>query len=324
MENKAPFLSLCIPTYNRAEKLNICLQAILGAIDDQIEDKVEIVVSDNNSEDNTSQIIEMFIERGLKIKYFKNDRNLGATKNIMLLLTEYSHGEYIWIIGDDDFIDKNSLRYIINLFTYKKDIDLIVLKYRLFENINYYKSFIEEVFYEPYEYSALSSNYVVANLSQALDFVCDGGNILGTFMSSMIYRKQRINQKYLVHITDEVDYWDKRIQHQFPNAYFVLSSFIHEKEVLYVKEPLLSIVIFEKDWDDKLPFLYYKILPDMYTYLINLGLEEKFLKKTRRNLFFVNFKVLISGKKVPRLLIFRNMIRYFSLTYVFNFIFRCF
>jgi glycosyltransferase involved in cell wall biosynthesis len=317
MDKKNILLSLCIPTYNRAAKINICLQAIFEAMDKLLENKIEIIISDNNSEDNTRQIVEKFIASGLKLKYFKNETNLGYLKNIVLLLTKYSHGEYIWMIGDDDFIDKNSLKYVIDLLEYKKNVNLFVLKYRLFESNNEYGLFAKA---DAYKYPDLSSTFIITKLSQALDIVCDGGNILGTFMSSMIFRTKRVNQECLTHITGELSYWDKRFQYQFPLAYILLSSFLNEKEVLCIKDPLISIVRFEKEWDDKLPFLYYKVIPDMYTYFTNLGLEKKHLKKTRKTLFFINFQ-LLKRKRASKILIFKNMIKYFSPAY-FSFIFK--
>mgnify|MGYP003292937366 CR=1 FL=1 len=53
LENK-PLLSICIPTYNRADVLKICLETIVhnrGFCDD-----IEVVVCDNNSTDNSVKI----------------------------------------------------------------------------------------------------------------------------------------------------------------------------------------------------------------------------------------------------------------------------
>jgi len=49
-------LSICIPTYNRAKELDECLSCIVPQIMDK--DSIEIVISDNNSDDNTEQIIQ--------------------------------------------------------------------------------------------------------------------------------------------------------------------------------------------------------------------------------------------------------------------------
>ena len=50
-------LSICIPTYNRAQFLPALLESIITQINGH-EDKVEIIVSDNASTDNTKQITQ--------------------------------------------------------------------------------------------------------------------------------------------------------------------------------------------------------------------------------------------------------------------------
>ena len=53
-------LSICIPTYNRAEYLKEALDSIIKQINDTNRDKVEICISDNASEDNTKELIENY------------------------------------------------------------------------------------------------------------------------------------------------------------------------------------------------------------------------------------------------------------------------
>ena len=125
MEDKKPLLSICIPTYNRAEKLKYCLQAIYDACDDIENDKYEIIISDNASEDNTKFIVNSFQLKGMDISYNRNIKNLGFNKNWALLLSKYANGEYCWCIGDDDFIDKDSLKYLIKLL--EKNYDLLFI-----------------------------------------------------------------------------------------------------------------------------------------------------------------------------------------------------
>lgn len=51
-----PFLSICIPTYNRADFLRLCLkrlQELEGVLPD-----FEIIVSDNASTDHTASVLE--------------------------------------------------------------------------------------------------------------------------------------------------------------------------------------------------------------------------------------------------------------------------
>ena len=54
MENKQPLLSICIPTYNRAEYLEGALKNIVT--DSAFDSRVEVIISDNASTDNTQEV----------------------------------------------------------------------------------------------------------------------------------------------------------------------------------------------------------------------------------------------------------------------------
>jgi glycosyltransferase involved in cell wall biosynthesis len=54
-------LSICIPTFNRAEYLKNTLNSITGQ--EKIYESCEVIISDNNSTDNTRDIGEYFAEK---------------------------------------------------------------------------------------------------------------------------------------------------------------------------------------------------------------------------------------------------------------------
>ena len=106
-------LSVCIPTYNRSSILNTTLLNLL----DQDLTGVEIVISDNNSTDNTSSVVSGLNSK--KIKYFKNSLNLGATINMLTAMTK-SKGEYVVILSDEDDLN---IRNIIKTITSCEKLD---------------------------------------------------------------------------------------------------------------------------------------------------------------------------------------------------------
>lgn len=85
-----------IPTFNRAGLLRTALKAALT----QTHDEVEIIVSDNASTDNTAEVAREF---GSRVRYFRNDTNLGASANFCRLV-ELATGEYFSWLQDDDCI----------------------------------------------------------------------------------------------------------------------------------------------------------------------------------------------------------------------------
>ena len=54
-------LSICIPTVNRASILNKALTSLLSY--DAFDEKVQLVIGDNASGDNTGEIVEEIIKR---------------------------------------------------------------------------------------------------------------------------------------------------------------------------------------------------------------------------------------------------------------------
>ena len=71
----SPILSICIPTYNRAQYLEVSLDALIVELQD-FSDQVEIVVSDNASTDTTREIVERAKMRFAHISYSRNEENL--------------------------------------------------------------------------------------------------------------------------------------------------------------------------------------------------------------------------------------------------------
>jgi glycosyltransferase involved in cell wall biosynthesis len=90
-------VSIIIPTYNRAAYLKACIESILS----QDYDNFEIIISDNASTDNTTEIVKAFNDP--KIIYHRNETNIGVVGNHNKAL-ELSTGEYIHIFSDDDLM----------------------------------------------------------------------------------------------------------------------------------------------------------------------------------------------------------------------------
>ena len=76
-----PFLTIAIPTYNRAG----CLRELLSGLTHQleIEPRVELMISDNASPDETRAVVEEFIAGGTQMRYIRTPQNIGADANFL-------------------------------------------------------------------------------------------------------------------------------------------------------------------------------------------------------------------------------------------------
>lgn len=89
----SPLLSLCIPTYNRADVLDVTL-AVLFSLSDFDPTLVEVVVSDNCSTDHTAQVVAKYP----LVRYFRNEENVRDTNFSLALLR--SAGAYAKLMND--------------------------------------------------------------------------------------------------------------------------------------------------------------------------------------------------------------------------------
>lgn len=123
---KRPKLSLCISTYNRASWLELNLKNIFMQLGDATQD-VEVVVVDNTSPDATPEVVQQFLHRK-DFRYYRNPANVGMLGNLAIT-AQRSRGEYVWIIGDDDFTRPGVIWRVLDIIDDHPEIRLIYLNY---------------------------------------------------------------------------------------------------------------------------------------------------------------------------------------------------
>lgn len=114
MKIKKPILSLCIPTYNRADILRNNLEIISKQLNENRTNEVEIIVSDNCSPDNTQEVVANMQKLGLPIEYNRNAENIGADGNFLKSMNIAS-GKYVYLLGDDDFFAPNAIGRLLEI-----------------------------------------------------------------------------------------------------------------------------------------------------------------------------------------------------------------
>lgn len=107
-----PVLSLCIPTYNRRDKLARLINGLQQDLR-RAGGKIEICISDNASTDGTNEFL-MELSTQKYISVFRQSENLGFRKNYTTVYT-MARGNYIWTLGDDDVIIENGLEKLLQL-----------------------------------------------------------------------------------------------------------------------------------------------------------------------------------------------------------------
>lgn len=99
MVNIADSLDIFLITYNRAKCLDKTLSQILS-VKSPIRN-FEIKIIDNNSTDNTKEIVEKYQAEFPNLKYEKNKYNIGGNANIVKAFYK-ANKDYVWILADND------------------------------------------------------------------------------------------------------------------------------------------------------------------------------------------------------------------------------
>ena len=109
---QVPILSICIPTYNRAEYLEKSLNSLVML--DEFP-QIEVVISDNCSTDGTQVLCERFCSRYPNIVYHRNEENI-FDRNFPAVLMRAT-GVYRKLCNDSLLYESGSLKYIIGIVT---------------------------------------------------------------------------------------------------------------------------------------------------------------------------------------------------------------
>jgi glycosyltransferase involved in cell wall biosynthesis len=109
MSETAPLVSIGIPTYNRERLIGRAIESALHQ--DYL--NIEIVISDNASTDSTPEVCRRYAQTQPNVRYVRQPRNLGATRNFDAVL-EQTSGQYFMWLGDDDWLDPNYVRLALS------------------------------------------------------------------------------------------------------------------------------------------------------------------------------------------------------------------
>ena len=115
-----------MPVYNGAEVISDTLKSIFS----QNFDNYEIMITDDCSKDKTEKIIKIFEDK--RIKYFKNKKNLGYSKNLEECRKKAT-GDIIYLMGQDDILAEDALLNTYKAFEISKDIGAVTRPYYWFD-----------------------------------------------------------------------------------------------------------------------------------------------------------------------------------------------
>ena len=102
--NRVPRLTIGLPVYNGEVHLSEAFESLLG----QTYEDFELIVSDNASTDGTSEICLRYARQDRRIRYIRQDENIGLVPNHVFLIGQ-ARGELFKSAAHDDFYARDLL-----------------------------------------------------------------------------------------------------------------------------------------------------------------------------------------------------------------------
>jgi len=110
MTSREPKVSIGLPVYNGERYLQQTLECLLN----QTFKDFEIIISDNASEDGTSGICRSYAARDDRVRYHRNERNVGAGRNFNRAF-ELARGKYFKWAAHDDLLGPDYLERCVQM-----------------------------------------------------------------------------------------------------------------------------------------------------------------------------------------------------------------
>lgn len=293
-------LSICIPNYNRIDCLNNCLNSVKIA-KKYTKLKLEVCISDNNSEENIIPIIKKY-KKYINIKFKKNKKNFGMGKNIISAVG-MAKGEFVWVIGNDDLLLPNSLKKLNKIILGNKKLDFFFLNSYLLKS-NYVFNFDQPFNTRklPKKMKKFSNIYEnkVLNFHDLIDPKISFDFLLGLYLS--VFRRDKwiknlgvVNKKNLLKPGTFSTF-----ENTCPHVKIFSKAFAKSKA--YICSEGLSVNLSgRREWSNLYSFIESIRIPEALDYYFKFGLPVKkyfFCKNSSlKNFLPALIKILIFGKK---------------------------
>ena len=116
--NNPPFISIIIPTWNRKNDLIECIDSIQSQ--DYPQDKIEVIVFDNNSTDGTEKVVsDLYIHRNMvnkgRVEVLKSNQNIGASIPFNEAISRVdTRSAFVMGMDDDVVLERDCINNLID------------------------------------------------------------------------------------------------------------------------------------------------------------------------------------------------------------------
>lgn len=122
-------ITVGVPVFNGAASLRACLECLR----DQSFRDLEVLISDNGSQDGSLAIAQEFVDADPRFRLIRHPVNIGAKLNFLSVLEAASSELFMWR-ADDAWTDLTFIEKLHALFVARPDLELAVPQVRIFHD----------------------------------------------------------------------------------------------------------------------------------------------------------------------------------------------
>ena len=253
-----PLVSILIPTYNQTKYLSQALDSAL----DQSYRNTEIIICDDSTTSDVQNLVEEYMQKTSKIKYFNNGgpSGLKGQINIGKCFTAAS-GEYISYLLHDDLYNSNRIDKMINYFLYDDTLSLVTSYRKLIDqNNNYLSDNFRTVCQYPYDIRLTGEEAGRKILFSLINYIGE--------LTTAMFRKNAVDfdiihyDKYKIYCLSDISLWLKLLRNG---------------NMIYISEPLSKFRIHDSQNTNDTTLAFW-ISTDFFNMIISSYENNVFIK----------------------------------------------
>ena len=216
-------LSICIATRNRADTIGETLESIIR----EANERVEVVIVDGASTDNTEQVVVAYQASFPSLRYYRLAENGGVDKDYCKA-ADLALGQYCWFMSDDDIFKEGAVPTVLDKISH--GYDLIVV-------------------------NAESRNIDMSKVLVAQNTVIDSDTVYPTQAFRDFFVNMASHLSYLPAVVIRRSIWNQREKEEYYGSNFVHVGVIFQKpmngDVLVLQSPLIAVRRGNVSWSSK-------------------------------------------------------------------------
>jgi len=267
-----PVLTIAIPTYNREHYIDRQIDWAIHSIAGRW-DRVELIVSDNGSQDGTPEVCERWRQQtNGQLRVFRQPRNLGLTLNALHCIQQ-ARGRYIWLVSDDDEIEHHTFEWLLATVSGKSEEGFSFIHLNGLMKDKQGRVIIESVYNFRQDRQEKPGTYLFQE--------CLRQSITSIGLTCSIYHAETARLA--------AQYWPG-VRNNLAFPVFLAGFCAAHGEMVVRAEPSVAYIDGATSFRSIWPVVDFYLLPEVYVKLLEVGYQKEFIRsRILSNLNFIRF-----------------------------------